>query len=223
MDRAYSALSIKAIEDRGEFVFIKGIASTPTLDRQGDIVVPQGARFALPLPLLWQHKHDKPVGHVTDAKATSGNIQFDARIPVVREPGALKDRIDEAIQSLRLKLVAFTSIGFTPVAEAIKRIASGYQYDLWNWHELSLVTIPAQPEAVISSVKALAESDSPHLLTPELLSAIKSADQAARRAASGANGARSVVRLDLPAAAGATTPGVSGTPSPRRKGVVYLN
>lgn len=41
---------------------ITGTASTPTTDRMGDVVEPMGAKFKTPMPLLWQHESDKPVG-----------------------------------------------------------------------------------------------------------------------------------------------------------------
>jgi hypothetical protein len=44
--RAYSTLDIKAFdEDNG---VITGIASTPSPDRMGDVVVPEGATFTSP-------------------------------------------------------------------------------------------------------------------------------------------------------------------------------
>lgn len=57
---------------------VEGVASTPTADRMGDVVEPMGAKFQTPMPLLWQHEHDKPVGHVTFAKPTKAGIPFKA-------------------------------------------------------------------------------------------------------------------------------------------------
>ncbi|MBF8642266.1 phage prohead protease, HK97 family/phage major capsid protein, HK97 family,TIGR01554 [Pseudomonas luteola] len=203
MNRAYSALHVKDISEDGSVVRIKGIASTPTVDRMGDIVNPLGARFKTPMPLLWQHQHDKPVGHVVFAKPNKSGIPFEAEIPVIKEPGTLKDRVDEAIQSLRHKLVAFTSIGFSAVPDATKRLAGGgLEFSEWNWHELSLVTIPAQPDAVITSVKSLGDGETPQQLSLEQVIQIKSLDRQ-QRAASG-NAQLPVVRLDTPAGASAT-------------------
>src|SRR5688572_1538021 len=98
MERAYSSLHVKDVSERDGFVYIKGIASTPTLDKHGDIVNPMGAIFKTPMPLLWQHKHGEPVGHVTFARPTKTGIPFEAQIPIIKEAGRLKDRLDEAIQ-----------------------------------------------------------------------------------------------------------------------------
>ncbi|MFM7011873.1 MAG: peptidase U35, partial [Betaproteobacteria bacterium] len=62
INRAYSVLTIKSYDDDERT--IEGIATTPSPDRYGDIVEPDGAKFQLPIPLLWQHDSDKPVGHV---------------------------------------------------------------------------------------------------------------------------------------------------------------
>jgi hypothetical protein len=64
-------------EDLREF---EGIASTPSVDRVGDIVDPMGAKFDLPLPLLLDHEHSQQVGHVVAARQTSAGIRFTARI-----------------------------------------------------------------------------------------------------------------------------------------------
>lgn len=156
MDRAYSILETKSIEDGPEFVTIRGIASTPTTDRMGDVVEPMGAKFKTPMPLLWQHNHEQPVGNVTFAQPTPKGIPFEAVLPIIKESGRLKDRVDEAIQSLKYQLVAAVSIGFTSVEGQVERLKSGgLRVKEWNWHELSLVTVPANSEAVLTAIKSI--------------------------------------------------------------------
>jgi len=156
MDRAYSVLSVKEIAEDGEFVKITGLASTPATDRMGDIVEPKGARFKTPMPLLWQHRHSEPVGHVTFAKATDSGIPFEARLPRIAEAGKLKDRVVEAIHSLKYNLVSAVSIGFSAIDGAVERLKTGgLRFKEWEWLELSLVTIPANAEAVITAVKSV--------------------------------------------------------------------
>ncbi len=155
MNRAYSILHVKNVEERDGFVRIEGIASTPTVDKIGDVVDPMGARFKTPMPLLWQHIAAKPVGLVTFAKPTSKGIPFSAELPIVAEEGSLKTRIDEAIHSLKYNLVSAVSIGFTAVEGAFERMKNGgLRFNEWNWHELSLVTIPANADAVITAIKS---------------------------------------------------------------------
>jgi HK97 family phage prohead protease len=152
MDRAYSLLEIRSVNENERV--IEGIASTPTPDRMGDIVEPMGAKFALPMPLLWQHQHDKPVGYVEFAKPTKAGIPFKARLAKIDEPGALKDRVDEAWQSVKSNLVRAVSIGFRAL-EYNRMDDGGLRFLSWEWMELSLVTIPANNEAVITAVKNL--------------------------------------------------------------------
>ena len=201
--RAYCVLDIKAIDESGGKRRFSGLATTPSTDRMGDIVEPKGAEFKLPIPLLWQHDSRQPIGWVTAAKVTDKGISVECEIATVDEPGALKDRIDEAYQSMKAKLVRGLSIGFSAIETARIEGTYGMRFLKWSWLELSAVTIPANADCSVT--------------------AIKSADQAARRAAFGAQRGLPVVRLDKPATAGATSPGDSGVQPPRRKGVVYLN
>src|SRR3954451_18578955 len=101
IQKAFSVITIKSIDE--EQRVIEGIASTPTVDRMGDIVDPMGMQFKTPLPLLLYHNSEKPVGTVNFAKAEKTGIQFRASIPKVTEPGTVKDRVDEAWQSLKYK------------------------------------------------------------------------------------------------------------------------
>lgn len=78
MHRAYSVLNVKSLDSTPDFVTITGMASTPTTDRMGDVVEPMGAKFKTPMPLLWQHESDKPVGMVTFATPTAKGIPFTA-------------------------------------------------------------------------------------------------------------------------------------------------
>ncbi len=202
MQRAYAKLEIKAIGDAvdGKRKFT-GIATTPSADRVGDIVEPKGAQFKLPIPLCWMHNTRDPVGWVTAATVTDKGIEIEGEVADIAEPASLKDRLDTAWAMLKAKLVQGLSIGFNPIESSRIEGTYSYRYIKWQWLELSPVTVAANQDCSISS--------------------IKSADQAIRGAASGA---RPVVRLDpAPAASGTQDPGASGADPPRRKGVVYLN
>ena len=155
MKRAYSLFEIKAIDESADVWTITGIASTPTPDRAGDVVEPLGAEFALPMPLLWQHDATAPIGNVVAATKTKNGVTFRAEIPKVKEDGALKDRIDEAIQSVKYGLIRGTSVGFKEVEGAIEVLKTGgLRFLKWLWLELSLVTIPANAEASIQTIKS---------------------------------------------------------------------
>lgn len=146
MNRAYSLLEIKEMDD--ETRTITGIASTPSPDRMADVVLPEGAVFKLPLPLLWQHNASQPIGHVTEAKVTKKGIEIVATIA----KGVHED-IDRAWAYIKGGLVRGLSIGFRGLDTEQIPNSWGVIYQKWEWLELSAVTIPAQAEASILSVK----------------------------------------------------------------------
>lgn len=151
-NRAYSVLSIKAIDEATRT--FRGIATTPSVDRVGDIIDPLGVQFKNPIPLLWQHKHDQPIGTVDFETPTKDGIKFQGRMPVIEEPGPLKDRVDTAWGELKYGLVRATSIGFMPIEYSFMD-DGGIRYTKTEVYELSTVTIPAQADAIITQVKSI--------------------------------------------------------------------
>ena len=168
MTKAYSVLKVKAITEDEETRTITGIASTPKQDRDNDILDMVGAKFALPIPLLWQHNCNQPIGEVTDATVTEEGIEITATIVKILEEGTLKNRTDEAWQSIKSGLVKCLSIGFRPLEYNYLEDSWGMHIKVWEWYELSAVTVPANPEAVITSVKKIKQafSDAQNHTTP---------------------------------------------------------
>ena len=152
MNRMFSIIDVKSVND-GERV-IEGIATTPSTDRMGDVVDPMGAKFASEVPLLWQHQHDQPVGHVRFGKPTKAGIPFTATIAKITEPGELQARVDLAWQSVKAKLVRAVSIGFRAIEYAFKD-EGGIHFLETEILELSLVTVPANADATITSIKSI--------------------------------------------------------------------
>lgn len=195
INRVYSTMVVKAVdEDKRE---ITGIASTPGTDRMGDIVEPGGAEFTLPIPLLWQHDHSQPIGNVVAARVTDKGIEIRATLvkPTDDMPSQLIARLSEAWLSIKTGLVRGLSIGFSPLEYSF--MEEGIRFLKWNWHELSAVTVPANAEASITSIKSL---------------------DTALRASSGSKAQSGVG----PAEKSAPPPGVSGTPKqPASVGFFY--
>jgi HK97 family phage major capsid protein/HK97 family phage prohead protease len=152
MQRAYSLLEIKSVD--GDKRTFRGIATTPKADLMEDIVEPRGASFTLPIPLLWQHDASQPIGHVTKAKVTDKGIEIEGTIISIAEMGTLKNRLDEAWQSLKSGLVRGLSIGFRALEHSEIKGSRGYRFTKWLWLELSAVTIPANSDATITAVKS---------------------------------------------------------------------
>src|SRR5699024_2079768 len=131
--QAFSLIEVKAFDE--EKREISGVATTPAVDSYGDEVMPDGAEFDLPIPLLWQHSHDKPIGHVVAAKVSGGKIHVKAKLAKVEESGALRDRLEEAWQSIKHGLVRGLSIGCKPIEW--EPIETGIKFTKWAWLELS--------------------------------------------------------------------------------------
>lgn len=185
LKRAWSTIEFKAVDEDKRL--IEGIASTPATDRYEDVVEPEGAQYKLPLPFLWQHQHSTPIGWVEDVKTSKSGI----RVRVRMAAAGVTEEIDKAWSLIKAGLVRGMSIGFTPIESAHINGTYGYHYTKWDWLELSAVTVPANADCSITSIKSI---DQEHL-----------------RAVSGdhAGGSR-VVRLK-------TAPGVPGKSKPRPK------
>jgi HK97 family phage prohead protease len=151
-NRAYSVLEIKAVDESART--LTGIATTPSVDRVGDIIEPDGVKFTNPMPFLWQHNHDQPIGTVEFDKPTKDGVKFRANLPIIEEAGILRDRIEEAWQSMKAGLVRAVSIGFRPLEYAFME-TGGIRFNEVEVYELSAVTIPANSEALITSIKSI--------------------------------------------------------------------
>lgn len=157
MKRAYSLLETKDVSDEART--ISGMATTPTVDSYGDVVEPLGVRYRGPVNLFLYHNTNLPVGHVTFGKATKGGIPFTATIPDVKEDGEVRKRVNEAWHSVKYKLIQAVSIGFKPIEHEPIEGTYGVRFKEWELLELSLVGVPACPDAMIQTVKSAGMSD----------------------------------------------------------------
>jgi HK97 family phage prohead protease len=153
-NRAYAVLEIKSV-DEGQRI-IRGVATTPAVDRVGDTIDPLGVQFKNPLPFLWQHDHESPVGQCTFSSPTKDGITFEAQFvdPATVDSASLKDRLQMAWDSVKTGLVRAVSIGFRAIEYSFME-NGGVNYLETEVYELSGVTIPANAEALITSVKSI--------------------------------------------------------------------
>ena len=149
--KLYSTLEIKQTDD--DLRILRGVATTPAPDRVGDIVEPLGVKYKNPIPLLWQHDTQQPIGTATLGKPSDKGINFEARMPKVSEPGRLKDRLDEVWQSVKAGLVRGVSVGFKAIEMSFLK-DGGVHFLKTEVLELSLVTIPANAQATIEQIKS---------------------------------------------------------------------
>lgn len=150
--RAYSTFELKSISDDRRL--ITGIATTPSVDLQNDVVEPRGGIFKLPLPLLMGHDHAQPVGNVTEARVTDAGIEVTCQFASVDEPPSLKEELDRAWSMVRARLVRGLSIGFVPLESVPIPGTGGLHHKVWTWIELSAVVVPANQSSNILTVRA---------------------------------------------------------------------
>ena len=153
MKTANLGITIKSVDERSRIV--RGIASTGSLDRQGDIVEPLGARWrGADLPFLVSHNHSMVVGRVKFSPPTAKGIEFEAHLPEIREPGPLRDRVETAYQELKYGLIKSVSIGFSPEPGKVEQLPSGgLRFTEFEILELSMCAVGAQQDAEILEVR----------------------------------------------------------------------
>jgi hypothetical protein len=95
---------------------------------------------------------DQPVGLATLDPPTTKGVTFSASFAEPTEPGALKSRVDDAWQAVKLGLVRGVSIGFRALERSFMD-DGGVRFIRSEVVELSLVTVPANADATISQIK----------------------------------------------------------------------
>ena len=168
--RAYSLLTEKSFEAGGSV--IRGFATTPTPDRADDVVVPEGVVFRTrDIKLHLYHDTRLPVGQVAFSRPMAKGIPFEAVLPDVEEDGIVRERVNEARHSIKYNLLSAVSIGFVPLSGGVEVLKSGgLKFNSWEMVELSLTSVPMNPEAVITAVKSMRNGTLPR----DVVDAIKS-------------------------------------------------
>lgn len=152
LKRACTLMTVKSVNEDERI--ITGIASTPSPDRYGDIMEPEGAKFRSDTPFLWQHDRSQPIGTCTPKMVKEG-VQITAKLvkPTPDMPSQLIARLDEAWSSIKEGLVRGLSIGFKPIEYSFLD-EGGIRFLSWDLLEVSAVTIPANAECTIETVKS---------------------------------------------------------------------
>lgn len=130
------------------------VASTGRVDRQGEIVSPEGwdlEQFKKNPVLLWSHDHTKPaIGKATkiwiEGIGSQAKLMFQGFWQTVTKEG------QEAAELVALGILNSFSVGFLPEDMV------GNKYTKQELLEISLVNVPANPEAIMLAYKALKEN-----------------------------------------------------------------
>lgn len=134
---------------------LRGVASSISVDRQGDIVVPAGGTWKLPIPLLWQHDHKCPVGFVNSLTLKGDELLVEAELA----EGV--GRADEIWGLIEAGVLNDFSIGFRGLEQ--EPIATGWRWKRWELLELSVVAVGANQDA---KIRRNAGRDAPVKLLP---------------------------------------------------------
>jgi HK97 family phage prohead protease len=157
---------------------VKFIASDATLDRQGDVLVPEGcdlANYKRNPILLWQHRPDSPVARAVSITASSRAVEALAQFP----PEGTDETSDRVYKMIKAGVVNAVSVGFNPLEMEPLGRGRGQKYTRWELCEVSFVSIPANPAAVIterSMPEALTEQEAARIRYHQLLAEMERED-----------------------------------------------
>jgi HK97 family phage prohead protease len=152
-----SPIACKSLDDNGRFA---GYASVfNSVDRQDDVMLPGAFTQTLAekpishMTVLWQHQWHEPVGITHQLFEDAHGLYIEGQL--------LLDvaRAREAYSLIRAGAVSGMSIGYRPI-QYRHDPDSGIRYlQSVELFEISLVTLPAHPDARISTVKAYGADD----------------------------------------------------------------
>ena len=127
----------------------RAVASTGAVDRAGDIVEPAGWRLENfkrnPVVLLSHDSADMPVARASRVAVEGRALMLDAEFPAA----GVSPRSDQAWALIEAGLLGAVSVGFVPLKAEPRRDGPGWRYVEQELIEVSLVSTPANPEALI--------------------------------------------------------------------------
>lgn len=122
--------------------------STSNLDREQDRINVNGWQVHSAIPLLWQHDANQlPLGRVSglrvEGDALRGRMTF--------TPRGLNTLADKVADLIAAGFLTSVSVGFRPLEAPKLNADGGYTYTKQELLELSVVNVPAHPEARIDA------------------------------------------------------------------------
>jgi HK97 family phage prohead protease len=141
---------------------IRFVASDETVDRYGDVIVADGwdlRHFGKNGPFLWGHDHLQPIGEIKSVEVVGKRLLATARFA----SEGVSTLADSLWRLVKDKVVKAFSVGFTtgnvrgkdyePIFDDNETV-TGYRYLAPELLEISLVTVPANPNALALSRSA---------------------------------------------------------------------
>ena len=139
-------------EDDDGGINIRGLASTNSIDRVGDVIshdawTKSGGldNFKNNPIILFNHNYDKPIGKATSMDITNSGLELGARIS--KSAGEIKDLIKDGV------LGAF-SVGFRVKDADYNEETDGFEIKDAELFEVSVVSVPANQTATFSLAKS---------------------------------------------------------------------
>ena len=138
-------------------VNIRGLASTNSLDRTGDVINHDAwtkseglAGFQQNPIILFNHNYNKPIGRATSIEVSKEGLELGAKIS--KAAGEIKDLIKDGV------LGAF-SLGFRVKDAEYKEETDGFEIKDAELFEVSVVSVPANQTAMFSLAKSFDSTD----------------------------------------------------------------
>ena len=128
-----------AFDANADYKIIEGIATTEAENMNRRVFGPAGAIVSLPVPLLFDHDWEIPVGVVTEAKVTPDGLFFRARV--------IDGRFRWAPQ-------CWTDLKTGRIAGVSVYGSGGGSYK-WNLYEITVCQVGANRDAWIDLVKTV--------------------------------------------------------------------
>lgn len=146
-------MEVKEMTDEGSFSGYGAVFNN--VDRGRDIILPgafkktlaEREKSGLPLPILWQHDFNHPLGHFTkvaeDEKGLYVEGQLELEVAKAREAKSL----------MKKRIITGMSIGYGVVDKDYDEVTNVRKLIELDLHEVSLVTFPMNDTARIQAVK----------------------------------------------------------------------
>jgi HK97 family phage prohead protease len=129
---------------------VRVVASTPTVDRDGDRITPGAFNLATyrknPV-ILRQHDPKRPIARASSVDVVDGKLRAVIQFP---QPGISQDS-DETYELVKAGILNGISVGFRAEKVSFPNDlpAPGMQVDKADLLEISIVSVPSNPEATI--------------------------------------------------------------------------
>ena len=147
---------VKSVTDSGDYITIRGMASTKEVDRVGDIMDPEcwqkgGLANYMKNPIiLFNHDYNKPIGRGTEVRVTDDGLELTAKIS--KADGYISKLIQDGVLST-------FSVGFkVRDADYVKETGGLYIKDA-ELYEVSVVSVPGNQSATFEIVKCFSPNE----------------------------------------------------------------